>query len=171
MGAGPLNYTVTADVPWVGVSPPTGRSTGETDTLTVIYDTAAVPRGHHTAAISVADATASNSPQTIAVDLEVIAFGDFDSDGDVDQEDFGTQEDLEFPVEGVIRKGCQEFPKHRGGGDIAATEGFLTADEEKGLGDVALAGAGVAARTINPCFRLANSRVASSMICRLSTPF
>ncbi len=89
MGSGPLNYTITADAPWVSVSPPTGRSTGETDTLTVIYDTAGVPRGHHTATISVTDPTASNSPQTIAVDLEAIAFGDFDSDGDVDQEDFG----------------------------------------------------------------------------------
>ena len=31
----------------------------------------------------------ANSPQSIAVNLDVIAFADFDSDGDVDQEDFG----------------------------------------------------------------------------------
>jgi hypothetical protein len=89
MGVAPLNYTVSTDAPWVSVTPPTGRSTGETDTLTVTYNTPGVSRGHHLAAISVTDATASNSPQTIAVDLEVVAFADFDSDGDVDQEDFG----------------------------------------------------------------------------------
>jgi hypothetical protein len=32
----------------------------------------------------------------------------------------------------------------RGGGDLAATEGFLTTDEQDRLGEVALAGAGVA---------------------------
>jgi hypothetical protein len=89
MGSGPLNYTITTDVPWVSVTPSTGKSTGETDTVAVTYNTAGLSRGHHSGAIRVTDATASNSPQAIAVDVEVIAFGDFDSDGDVDQEDFG----------------------------------------------------------------------------------
>jgi hypothetical protein len=89
VGVAPLNYTIDTDAPWVSVTPPTGKSTGETDTLTVTYNTAGVSRGHHLATISVTDATASNSPQTVTVDLNVLAFADFDSDGDVDQEDFG----------------------------------------------------------------------------------
>ena len=46
--------------------------------------------GTYNASISVADANASNSPQTIAVTLTIKPIpGDFDTDGDVDQDDFG----------------------------------------------------------------------------------
>src|SRR3989339_834694 len=60
----------------------------------------------------------------------------------VNQQDFGTQKELEFPFEGVVRERREEFTKHCCGGNIAAAEGFLTADEQKRLGNVALAGAG-----------------------------
>lgn len=46
--------------------------------------------GTYNASISVADANASNSLQTIAVTLTIkLIPGDFDTDGDVDQSDFG----------------------------------------------------------------------------------
>ncbi len=89
MGVAPLNYMAGANAAWLSATPTSGKSTGETDTLTVSYDSAGLSRGHHSAAVSVADATALNSPQTVAVDLDVIAFADFDSDDDADQQDFG----------------------------------------------------------------------------------
>ena len=46
--------------------------------------------GTYNASISVADANASNSPQTIAVTSTIKPIpGDFDTDSDVDQDDFG----------------------------------------------------------------------------------
>ena len=46
--------------------------------------------GTYNASISVADANASNSPQTIAVTLMIKPIpGDFDTDGDGDQSDLG----------------------------------------------------------------------------------
>jgi len=89
MGVGPLNYTASGSAAWLSASPGSGKSTGERDTLSITYNTATLDRGHYTGAINVADTTATNSPQSVAVNLDVIAFADFDSDGDADQDDFG----------------------------------------------------------------------------------
>jgi len=92
VGADTLNYLVSADQPWVLLSPVSGSSTGEADTITVRYKSAGLTAGLHTAAITVSDETASNSPETIAVSLNVVVRttpGDIDGDCDVDQMDFG----------------------------------------------------------------------------------
>ena len=101
MGIAPLNYAATTNAAWLSVTPTSGKSTGETDVLSITYNTSGLSRGHYSAAISLTDSGALNSPQIIPVGLDVIAFGDFDSDGDVDQQDFARFQacltDIGFP--------------------------------------------------------------------------
>jgi hypothetical protein len=89
IGGNTLSYTITDNAAWLSVSPAGGSGTGEIDTMTVNYDVAGVSAGQHAATIQIADPAATNSPQTIAVNLTVYVPGDFNHDWDVDQEDFG----------------------------------------------------------------------------------
>ncbi len=77
-----LNYTVTDDVAWLSVSPASGASTGTADkrSHTVSYDTSGLSAGTYTGHITVADAAASNSPQTITVSLTVSALPSIGTD-------------------------------------------------------------------------------------------
>jgi len=70
-GTGTLNYSISDDVGWLSCNPDNGTSTGEADTITVTYLTASLSPGTYNATISVTDAGATNSPQTIAVTLTV----------------------------------------------------------------------------------------------------
>ena len=58
---------------WLSVSPTSGTSTGSGDkqTHTVGYTTSGLTAGTYTGHITVTDAAASNSPQTITVSLTV----------------------------------------------------------------------------------------------------
>jgi hypothetical protein len=85
-----LTYTITDPASWLNVSPAGGTClAGEVDPIDVTFDAADLAVGDYTAAITVSDPEASNSPQTVAVTLHVLQPGDFDGDGDVDQADFG----------------------------------------------------------------------------------
>ncbi len=68
-----LSYTVADDVGWLSVSPSDGTSTGSGDkqSHTVSYTTSGLAAGTYTGHITVTDAAASNSPQTITVSLTV----------------------------------------------------------------------------------------------------
>ena len=88
-GGGTLNYQITDDAGWLSEVPASGTSDGETDILTVEYSYGALAVGVYGAVITIADPAASNTPETIAVTLTVRQAGDFDLDGDVDQDDFG----------------------------------------------------------------------------------
>jgi hypothetical protein len=89
-GTDTLNYTIADDAEWLDVSPASGSNTGQPDPITVSFQTAAMATGSYSAAITISAAGAVNSPQTVAVALEVRNKpGDFDGDGDVDQDDFG----------------------------------------------------------------------------------
>lgn len=91
-GGETLNYTITDDVSWLDVSPTSGSSNGEPDTITITYNTASLSIDMYTGTITVADPGALNLQQTIAVTLDVVQPvipGDFNFDGDVDQTDFG----------------------------------------------------------------------------------
>lgn len=72
-GAGTLNYSISDNAAWLSVSPSSGSSAGEADTVTITYDTYALPAGDYTATITVSDPAASNTPQTIAVSLTITA--------------------------------------------------------------------------------------------------
>ncbi len=72
-GGSTLNYTITDDQSWLSVTPASGSSTGEVDTLTVDYATSGLSAGTYNATITISDANATNNPQTIAVTLTVSA--------------------------------------------------------------------------------------------------
>ena len=92
-GQGTLNYSITDNIGWLSVSPGGGQSTGETDTITVNYNTTGLTPGNHGGVITISDPSATNNPQTINVTVIVnnapFAPVDFDQDGDVDHSDFG----------------------------------------------------------------------------------
>ncbi|UCD28265.1 MAG: hypothetical protein JSV03_14445, partial [Planctomycetota bacterium] len=89
-GTDTLNYTISDDADWLNVSPDSGASTGEADSITVNYSVSGLTAGQYTATITVSSDDAYNSPQTITVNLMVDTVKpDFDRDGDVDHEDFG----------------------------------------------------------------------------------
>ncbi|MDK2971527.1 MAG: hypothetical protein PWP23_1282 [Candidatus Sumerlaeota bacterium] len=71
-GRGTLNYTVSETSTWLSVSPAAGSSTGEADTITVSFDAGNLSPGNYTARITVSAPEATNSPQYIAVSLEVL---------------------------------------------------------------------------------------------------
>jgi BACON domain-containing protein/Big-like domain-containing protein len=70
-GAATLNYSISDDAAWLSCTPASGTATGETDIITVNYDTDGLEDGTHTATITVSDPIALNSPQTIGVTLTV----------------------------------------------------------------------------------------------------
>lgn len=91
-GDGALNYTITTNADWLSVLPVQGTCRSETDSISVIYDASALGFGQYTGVVTVKDAAAPNTPQTVTVNLTVTWAGipgDFDGDNDVDQSDFG----------------------------------------------------------------------------------
>lgn len=70
-GIGTLNYTISDNQTWLSVSPSSGNSTGEEDTITVSYSTSGLGEGTYSATITVSDNAAGNSPVTIPVSLSV----------------------------------------------------------------------------------------------------
>jgi len=88
-GTGALYYTITT-ASYLQVVPNAGvLSAGETQTHTVQYDRVSFAPGSYMTSILVRDPSATNSPQSIPVNLAVTPFAaDFDADGDVDLTDF-----------------------------------------------------------------------------------
>lgn len=89
-GSNTLHYSISDDVSWLAVSPSSGTSTGEEDTITVTFTTTGLNLGTYTAAITISDPEAANSPQQISVALTVWEPprpGDLDGDRDVDVAD------------------------------------------------------------------------------------
>jgi subtilisin-like proprotein convertase family protein len=71
-GVDTLSYSIADDVSWISsISPSSGTSTGEHDTITINYDTTGLSAGVHAATITISDTNASNDPQTIGVTLTV----------------------------------------------------------------------------------------------------
>lgn len=66
-----LAYSITDDAGWLSVTPASGTSQGERDTIQVTYNTDALATGTYSATITVDGGSATNSPQTIAVTLTV----------------------------------------------------------------------------------------------------
>jgi len=82
-GGGTLSWAAASSQSWLGVTPASGTGAG---TIAVSVNTAGLAAGSYTGTITVSDPSASNTPQTIAVTLTVIAagasvapFGSFDT--------------------------------------------------------------------------------------------
>lgn len=69
--SGTLTYSITDNAAWLSVTPASGTSTGEKDTITVNYATSGLAAGTYQAAITITGSGASNSPQIIPVTLTV----------------------------------------------------------------------------------------------------
>jgi hypothetical protein len=90
-GLGTVNYSISPGCSWVQVDPVTGSSTGESDPVTLSFDTTGLPAGEYTCPITVTSPDAPNSPvvaPVITLTLTTVD-PDFDGDGDVDMGDFG----------------------------------------------------------------------------------
>jgi len=72
VGGGVLNWSVTADAPWLSLSPTSGSSTGEIDKVTVYVDIAGLSLGQRTATIRINAPGVGNAPQTVPVILNVV---------------------------------------------------------------------------------------------------
>ncbi len=72
-GGGTLSYSITDNVNWLSVTPTSGASTSETDTITVNYTTSSLTPGTYNGTITITASGATNNPQTIPVTLTVIA--------------------------------------------------------------------------------------------------
>jgi hypothetical protein len=70
-GGGTLKYTVAKDAGWLSVSPMSGQSTGQDISHLVAVNSQGMSDGVYAGVITVADSQATNSPQTIAVALEL----------------------------------------------------------------------------------------------------
>jgi hypothetical protein len=70
-GGGTLNYSISDNRSWLSVSPSSGTSTGEQDTITVNYSTSGLSAGSYSATITITDPGADNSPRTIGVSLSI----------------------------------------------------------------------------------------------------
>jgi subtilisin family serine protease len=66
-----LSYTVVDSATWLSVSPSSGTSTGEHDAVSVVYNATGLSTGTYSATVTVVCASASNSPQSVAVQLTV----------------------------------------------------------------------------------------------------
>jgi endonuclease/exonuclease/phosphatase family metal-dependent hydrolase len=89
-GEGTLSFTAEADADWLHASPSTGVATSAAQSLSITFDSAALPVGRYEATLTIRDANAGNSPQAIPVELVVTGVpGDFDGDRDVDLVDYG----------------------------------------------------------------------------------
>lgn len=85
-GGGTLTYSITDNVPWLSVTPTSGTSTGEHDTITVNYATSGLAAGTYQASITITGSGASNSPQNIPVTLNIrpalVAYYPFNGNAD-----------------------------------------------------------------------------------------
>ncbi len=73
VGAGTLSYSISDNATWLSCSPTSGTSTGEVDSITVSYTTSGLAVGTYNATITVTASGATNTPQTIPVNLTVNA--------------------------------------------------------------------------------------------------
>jgi len=70
-GGSALNWSVSDNAAWLSLSPTSGSSTGETDSVTVSVNTSGLTAGTYSATITIAASGATNTPVTTSVTLTV----------------------------------------------------------------------------------------------------
>ncbi len=68
-GGGELVYDISTNKDWISVSPSSGKSTGEWDPIEVTVDITDLSYGLHEGEVTISSDNATNSPQTIGVEL------------------------------------------------------------------------------------------------------
>jgi len=68
---GMLSWSISDSAPWLSVSPTSGSSSGEVNDLAVSVNTLGMSTGSYAAIITIAALGASNTPQTIVVNLTI----------------------------------------------------------------------------------------------------
>ena len=71
-GGRTLHWSVSDDADWLSLSPTSGSNIGEIEEVTVCVDIIGMNAGNYTANITISASGASNSPQTIVVDLSIV---------------------------------------------------------------------------------------------------
>lgn len=72
-GAGSMGWSVSTDAAWLVPMTPAGASTGETDMVTLRFESGALAVGTYTATVTVSAADAAGDPKTVVVSLQVTA--------------------------------------------------------------------------------------------------
>jgi len=72
-GEGTLDWVISDYAGWLTLSPSSGASAGETDSVTALVDTYGMDAGNYDATITISAPRASNSPRTIAINLAITA--------------------------------------------------------------------------------------------------
>jgi hypothetical protein len=70
-GGGTLSWSVSDDATWLSLSPTSGSSAGETDTVTVSVGISGMVAGTYSAIITISAPGATNTPQTVPVSLVI----------------------------------------------------------------------------------------------------
>ncbi len=70
-----LNWEINEDCDWLGVTPTSGESLGEIDSVTVAVDINSLSNGQYDCVLTVSDANAENNPQLIPVTLILYTAG------------------------------------------------------------------------------------------------
>jgi len=70
-GGGTLQFTVEPDASWISANPTSGTSEDQQKTVSVSVDISTLSGGTYNGNVIISDAEASNSPQTVAVELNI----------------------------------------------------------------------------------------------------
>lgn len=70
-GGGALDWSVSDDAGWLSLSPTSGSSTGETDSVAVSVSISGMSVGSYSATITISASEATNTPQTVPVSLTI----------------------------------------------------------------------------------------------------
>jgi len=70
-GPGTLNYTITSDVPWLRVQPPSGQSQGTAQSHSIKANIVNMGSGSYKGVLSINSNSAANSPQTVNITLDI----------------------------------------------------------------------------------------------------
>jgi hypothetical protein len=70
-GGGTLVWSVADDAAWLGLNPPSDSSTGEHDAVTVSVDISGMSANNYDATITISAPGATNTPQTVPVNLTI----------------------------------------------------------------------------------------------------
>lgn len=79
-GGGASAYSIVSDAGWLAADPGTGSSSGESDTITVRFDSASLAPGEHVATLRILSASAEASALSVTLRVRPPA-GDLDGDG------------------------------------------------------------------------------------------